>query len=70
MEFYEHRDAAAALAAMNGRKILGKVSCLCCNLSLCKKYTYVLVKLWDVCLLEMFTKVKYYWSSVENKNGI
>lgn len=25
MEFYEHRDAAAALAAMNGRKILGKV---------------------------------------------
>lgn len=26
VEFYEHRDAAAALAAMNGRKILGKVS--------------------------------------------
>lgn len=25
VEFYEHRDAAAALAAMNGRKILGKV---------------------------------------------
>lgn len=25
MEFFEHRDAAAALAAMNGRKILGKV---------------------------------------------
>uniref|UniRef100_A0A452R167 TIA1 cytotoxic granule associated RNA binding protein like 1 n=1 Tax=Ursus americanus TaxID=9643 RepID=A0A452R167_URSAM len=24
VEFYEHRDAAAALAAMNGRKILGK----------------------------------------------
>jgi hypothetical protein len=37
VEFYEHRDAAAALAAMNGRKILGKVrqwmmtssDCLC-----------------------------------------
>lgn len=27
MEFYEHRHAAAALAAMNGRKIMGKVSC-------------------------------------------
>uniref|UniRef100_A0AAY4C676 RRM domain-containing protein n=1 Tax=Denticeps clupeoides TaxID=299321 RepID=A0AAY4C676_9TELE len=25
VEFFEHRDAAAALAAMNGRKILGKV---------------------------------------------
>ncbi|KAL0177978.1 hypothetical protein M9458_026872, partial [Cirrhinus mrigala] len=24
VEFFEHRDAAAALAAMNGRKILGK----------------------------------------------
>lgn len=27
VEFYEHRHAAAALAAMNGRKIMGKVSC-------------------------------------------
>lgn len=26
MEFYEHRHAAASLAAMNGRKIMGKVS--------------------------------------------
>lgn len=26
MEFYDHRHAAASLAAMNGRKILGKVS--------------------------------------------
>lgn len=25
VEFFEHRDAASALAAMNGRKILGKV---------------------------------------------
>lgn len=25
VEFYEHRHAAAALAAMNGRKIMGKV---------------------------------------------
>ncbi len=25
VEFFEYRDAAAALAAMNGRKILGKV---------------------------------------------
>ena len=25
VEFFEHRNAAAALAAMNGRKILGKV---------------------------------------------
>lgn len=28
VEFFEHRDAAAALAAMNGRKILGKVMCI------------------------------------------
>lgn len=27
VEFYDHRHAAASLAAMNGRKILGKVSC-------------------------------------------
>lgn len=27
VEFYEHRHAASALAAMNGRKIMGKVSC-------------------------------------------
>ena len=26
VEFYEHRHAAASLAAMNGRKIMGKVS--------------------------------------------
>lgn len=26
MEFYDHRHAAASLAAMNGRKIMGKVS--------------------------------------------
>lgn len=26
VELYEHRHAAAALAAMNGRKIMGKVS--------------------------------------------
>lgn len=26
VEFFEHRHAAAALAAMNGRKIMGKVS--------------------------------------------
>lgn len=30
VEFYEHRDAAAALAAMNGRKILGKVQLHLC----------------------------------------
>lgn len=28
VEFYENRHAAAALAAMNGRKILGKVRCI------------------------------------------
>lgn len=28
VEFYENRHAAAALAAMNGRKILGKVRCV------------------------------------------
>jgi len=26
VEFYDHRHAAASLAAMNGRKIMGKVS--------------------------------------------
>lgn len=26
VEFYEHRHATATIAAMNGRKILGKVS--------------------------------------------
>jgi RNA recognition motif-containing protein len=26
VEFYEHRHAAASLSAMNGRKIMGKVS--------------------------------------------
>lgn len=26
IEFYDHRHAAASLAAMNGRKIMGKVS--------------------------------------------
>lgn len=31
VEFYEHRDAAAALAAMNGRKILGKVQLRLCS---------------------------------------
>ncbi|ETE73027.1 hypothetical protein L345_01140, partial [Ophiophagus hannah] len=34
VEFYEHRHAAAALAAMNGRKIMGKVDqdVDCCRL--------------------------------------